>query len=450
MPDSSSKNHPLSHPKVFISYSHDSQEHENRVLRFSEQLRADGIDTMIDQYDTNPKQGWPLWMEEKIEWADFVVMICTEIYLKRVRGDEEPDKGLGVCWEAALIRNELYIKKLKTDKFLPALFKDGQTKNIPMPLAGHNHYQIETPEGYEALYRVLTKQPLVEPGILGEVKLLPQLESKTDPTIFDSSQRGKFFVSKVENITAEIKQDTAKIIQLLEDELGKKNEQITFLQTQLSARPVPEPSERAQELAAEIPEDSGHYALALKAVAERRFNYAHELLEKAEKEPRIKSAKTELSKIYSARGDAEYYEGRYAYAFTWYQKALHLMPDDPEILNNVGIALHYGGKYKEAEPLYKRALEIREKALGPDHPDTATCLNNLALLYRDQGKYEKAEPLYKRALEILKKALGKNHPNYAIFLQNYALLLRETDRKAEAEKLEAQASEIRAKKEKKG
>ena len=49
--------------------------------------------------------------------------------------------------------------------------------------------------------------------------------------------------------------------------------------------------------------------------------------------------------------------------------------------------------YDDAEPLHKRALEIREKALGPVHPDVASSLNNLASLYKDQGKYEDAEPL---------------------------------------------------------
>ena len=39
------------------------------------------------------------------------------------------------------------------------------------------------------------------------------------------------------------------------------------------------------------------------------------------------------------------------------------------------------GDYAKAEPLFKRALAIREKALGPEHPDVATSLNNLALLY---------------------------------------------------------------------
>ena len=52
------------------------------------------------------------------------------------------------------------------------------------------------------------------------------------------------------------------------------------------------------------------------------------------------------------------------------------------------------GKYAVAEPLFKRALAIWDKALGPEHPQVALSLNNLVLLYRDQGKYAAAEPLF--------------------------------------------------------
>ena len=114
-------------------------------------------------------------------------------------------------------------------------------------------------------------------------------------------------------------------------------------------------------------------------------------------------------------------------------------------LNNLAEIYHAQGKYAEAEPLYKRALAIREKALGPEHPQTALSFNNLALLYFNQGHYAEAEPLYKRALAIREKALGPEHPNVATTLENYAALLRETGRGAEANKMEARAKEIRAK-----
>jgi tetratricopeptide (TPR) repeat protein len=67
------------------------------------------------------------------------------------------------------------------------------------------------------------------------------------------------------------------------------------------------------------------------------------------------------------------------------------------------------------------------------------------LLYYNQGKYAEAEPLYKRALAISEKALGADHPAVADVLENYASLLRTTGRDSEAEKLEARASAIRKK-----
>ena len=71
-------------------------------------------------------------------------------------------------------------------------------------------------------------------------------------------------------------------------------------------------------------------------------------------------------------------------------------------------------------------------------------LNNLAVLYGDQSKYHLAEPLYERALAIKEKAFGAQHPNVATSLENYAALLRETGREAEVEKMQTRAKTIRA------
>jgi tetratricopeptide (TPR) repeat protein len=81
--------------------------------------------------------------------------------------------------------------------------------------------------------------------------------------------------------------------------------------------------------------------------------------------------------------------------------------------------------YPEARTLFDRALAIREKALGPEHPDTAGSLNNVALLLRDQGDLAGARPLFERALAISEKALGPEHPSTATSLNNLALLLKD-------------------------
>ncbi|KAF2259649.1 HET-domain-containing protein [Lojkania enalia] len=64
------------------------------------------------------------------------------------------------------------------------------------------------------------------------------------------------------------------------------------------------------------------------------------------------------------------------------------------------------GKLAEAEKMYQRALEGKEKAWGPDHTSTLDTVNNLGNLYADQGKLAEAEKMYQRALEGYEKALG--------------------------------------------
>ena len=117
-------------------------------------------------------------------------------------------------------------------------------------------------------------------------------------------------------------------------------------------------------------------------------------------------------------------------------------PDVAQSLNNLANLYYYKGDYAKAEPLHKRALDIREKALGPEHPNVATSLNNLADLYRDKGDYAKAEPLYKRALDIREKALGPEHPDVAQALHNLAIIYSVKGDYAKAEPLYKRALDI--------
>ena len=131
------------------------------------------------------------------------------------------------------------------------------------------------------------------------------------------------------------------------------------------------------------------------------------------------------------------------------EKALGMEhPDVATSLNNLALLLHNQGKYAEAEPLYRRSLAIREKRLSGEHPDIAQSLNNLAALLDvtqslnnlaalldDKGKSTEAEPLYRHALAILEKALRKGHPEIATYQNNLAVLLHKQGKSAEAEML---------------
>jgi SEFIR domain len=119
--------------RVFISYSHDSVEHARRVLGLAQRLRDDGVDAQLDQYVAGtPPRGWPRWMLDQLDSAQFVLVVCTETYCRRFLGREEPDKGKGADWEGSLITLELYHARSDTSKFVPMLSFPGNSWAIPV------------------------------------------------------------------------------------------------------------------------------------------------------------------------------------------------------------------------------------------------------------------------------------------------------------------------------
>ena len=79
-------------------------------------------------------------------------------------------------------------------------------------------------------------------------------------------------------------------------------------------------------------------------------------------------------------------------------------------LNNLAALYQRQERFADAEPLFKRALAIRERSLGPSHPDLAQSLNNMATHYEKQGRHGDSTPLFKRALAIYEKAAGPDIP----------------------------------------
>jgi hypothetical protein len=88
----------MSGTTAFISYSHDTAAHSQRVLELANVLRSHGVDVELDRYHVRPPQGWPRWCEEQLrpDKADFVLVICTDIYRQRVEGRTAADEGRGV------------------------------------------------------------------------------------------------------------------------------------------------------------------------------------------------------------------------------------------------------------------------------------------------------------------------------------------------------------------
>lgn len=170
--------------EVFISYSHDSVEHVHRVLELSNRLRSEGVDCVLDQYETSPPEGWPRWMDKKIRDCKYVVLICTEPYFRRVMGEEQEGKGLGVRWEGNLIYQHFYNSGSVNHRFIPVVLDHDHRQFIPAPLQGATCYALEDANGYDELYSRLTDQQKVPKPELGKQRPLPERPVKTNPAMF--------------------------------------------------------------------------------------------------------------------------------------------------------------------------------------------------------------------------------------------------------------------------
>lgn len=147
-----------------------------------------------------------------------------------------------------------------------------------------------------------------------------------------------------------------------------------------------------------------------------------------------------LAELYRDNGAYEKAEPLYRRSLGIYEKTLgRRHPSTATVLNNLALLYEGTGAYAKAERLFERAVAIDEMAVDPEHLDTAividsnrpllyedeaTAINNMAEMYRKTGAYAKAEPLYKRAIAIREKVLGPKHPDTAKSRKGLAELYR--------------------------
>lgn len=86
--------------------------------------------------------------------------------------------------------------------------------------------------------------------------------------------------------------------------------------------------------------------------------------------------------------------------------------------------------YEQAEPYARKCLDYYEKMGESESIEAGCALHNLATPYHVQRKYDEAEPLYKRALVIKQKAFGEDHPETVRLLRSYGHVLMSTNKQA--------------------
>ncbi|KAL4860606.1 hypothetical protein BDV12DRAFT_204865 [Aspergillus spectabilis] len=140
-------------------------------------------------------------------------------------------------------------------------------------------------------------------------------------------------------------------------------------------------------------------------------------------------------------------DGRYSEAEILFRNVLAMReracgPEDPDTLASIsqlGSVLAQQGKYEEAEAMHRRDLAGSEKVLGPDHPDTLTSVSQLGSVLDDQGGYGEAEAMHRRAFHSREKVLGPEHPDTLTSVRHLGWVLARQGKYEEAEAMHQQA-----------
>lgn len=130
-------------PKVFISYSHDNEEHRGWVYRLACRLVESGVEVVLDQWDIQLGSNILKFMEKGLTNSDRVLVVCTDNYNKK------SNEGLGgVGYEKNILTAELFYEQ-DTNKFIPCIRGVTTLAKTPVCLGGRAYLDFTDDSGFE-------------------------------------------------------------------------------------------------------------------------------------------------------------------------------------------------------------------------------------------------------------------------------------------------------------
>lgn len=167
-------------PKIFISYAWTSQEYQEKVIRFAQRLRENGIDVVADFWDLNPGNSLFAFMESMVTdpTIDKVLVLCNKIY-----ADKAAAYTGGVGTETQIIGPHIY-NQVRQEKFIPIILEREEldTEYIPvhMNVLIYMDLDREFEKGFEELLRLLYNKLLLRKPELGTAPSYLFEEKKRD------------------------------------------------------------------------------------------------------------------------------------------------------------------------------------------------------------------------------------------------------------------------------
>lgn len=179
-------------PKVFISYSHDNEEHKNWVLQLSTSLRSNGVDVILDRWNNKLGSDITQFMEKGLSKSDRVICVCTDQYVIKAN-----DGIGGVGYEKRIIAAEYLIGNNKN--YVIPLIMNNDSSTLPICLSGLYYIDFRNNRLYESKYEELLRDLLDEP-----ILPIPPIGNNPFQTIKEFAQQ-KFIPNSEKYVSPSVK-----------------------------------------------------------------------------------------------------------------------------------------------------------------------------------------------------------------------------------------------------
>ena len=213
-------------PKIFISYSVESNEHNEKVKNFAKKLRKQQMEVLLFG-DMKLGERFGTFMED-IEKCDFVLFICTPQYKRRA---DDREGGVGYEWN---IITSSVVNQSDELKFIPVLFSGDWDTSLPIWARGKKgvDYRNESESEFELLVANINEYVEIESlEVIGE-------ESYDNTVNSDKTESKKYMeiygddgsVEEVELIIAfEIKATNKEYVVYSKDEKDRRGNSTVYV-----------------------------------------------------------------------------------------------------------------------------------------------------------------------------------------------------------------------------
>jgi len=121
------KEQPISHPRVFISYTGIDKDNATWVKALATALREHGVDARLDVFHLKPGFDLPQWMTNEVIMAEKVLLICDKFYMEKA----DFRRG-GVGWETMVIQGDMLAQGDNKNKYIAIIREDAADEALPV------------------------------------------------------------------------------------------------------------------------------------------------------------------------------------------------------------------------------------------------------------------------------------------------------------------------------